>query len=465
MGRGVSRRRLLTALAAATVASGTLSGSTSAQRDTAGGGREGERGFAPPTHGYGFRNWSSADQYFEAPPSPTRSEIRERVRTAWDERAQRALGLDVTGLSRAMVDSIAAQLRLAVVQRAGTNGHCYGMVLTAQRYFENPAAIPVDRRLASEIESPIVPIEEPAAPVYEEIVQRQADQFLKFRAFVGRRVILYRDWIDTAAVLRDVRDVIETFGTAAVILFNGSMFSHQVLAYGFRERDDGVVIPIYDPNRPAPAYRRNAPALRFERDGASVSMRPYGKYTGVLFSRYDRIEAATDRDRAGPIDHVTVDRERLRESLFPHALIVATTEDIDLAVAGPADRRVRRLRGEYTDVTRGEYSRVCSRYGADPGTYRISVFGERRTDYELTATVTDREGALVDETRTASIGPGRVHEYDLEIPDDGDGELTRVRAGARRLRLLGAGAAGIAAGAVGYRTARRLRNRGGGDRD
>jgi hypothetical protein len=337
------------------------------------------------------------------------------------------------------------------------------MVLTAQRYFESPEAIPVDRRRASEIESPVVPIEEPDAPVYEEIVRRQADQFLKFRAFIGRRVLLYRDWVDTSAVLRDVRDVIGTFGTAALILFNETLFSHQVLAYGFEERDGSVVIPIYDPNRPASAYRRDAPALRFERDGELFSMRPYGRYTGILFSRYDRIEAATDRTSVGPADHVTVDRERLRESLFPHALIAANTEDVDLAVAGPEDRRVRRIRGEYTDETRGEYSRVCSRYGVDPGTYRISVFGEDRTTYELTATVTDRDGALVDETRRASIRPGIVHEYDLKLPEDGAGSVRRIRSGTRLRRFLGAGAAGVAVGAVGSRAANRLRNRDGDD--
>jgi hypothetical protein len=447
MSRGFSRRRFLATVAAAAGLS-SASGLGSAQRAA---------GFTPAENAYGFRNWSSEDQYFESPPSPTQSDIREHIVTTWDERAESAVGLGVAGLPRATLDAIAAQLRLAVVQRAGTNGHCYGMALTAQRYFEDPEAIPVDRRLASEIEVPTVPVERPEAPVYEEIVQRQADQFLRLRAFLGRRVFLYRDWLDTAAVLRDVREVVETFGSAALVLFNDTQFSHQVLAYDFEAKGSEVVIPIYDPNRPAPAYQRDRLELRFDRNGEDLSMRPYGIYTGVLFSRYDRIEAATDRTRPGPLDHVTVGRERFEESLFPLALITASTEDVELAVVGPEDRQMRRLQGEYSDETRGEHSRVCSRYGVEPGAYRISVYGVRATDYELAVRVADADGAVVDETRVASIRPGEVHGYDLEIPEDSEGSLRRVQSGSRPIRLLAAGAVGVAAGAVGYGAVNRLR--------
>ena len=455
MSRGVSRRRLLAAFAAAGGVSGSVSGLASAQREVD------ADGFDPVEHAYGFRNWSPEDQYFEAPPSPTRSELREHIRTTWSERARTSLGLGVTSLPRATVDAIAAQLRLAIVQRAGTNGHCYGMSLTAQRYFENPETIPVDRHLASEIEAPTVPMGRPEAPVYEEIVQRQADQFLKFRAFLGRRVFIYRHWLDTEAVLRDVRDVIETFGTATLILFNETRLSHQVLAYGFEERGGGVTIPIYDPNRPAATYRGTESELRFDRDGDTLSMRPYGRYTGVVFSRYDRIGAATDRTRPGPLDHVAVDRRRLGESLFPLALIAASTEDVSLVVVDPTGQRMRRLRGTHIDESRGEYAQVCSRYGVEPGDYRISVFGTAHTDYELAASVTDAEEALVDEGRSAAIQPGEVHEYDLEVPEAGVGTLKRVQSSIRSVHLLGAGAVGTAAGAVGYGAVNRLRSRDG----
>lgn len=311
-------------------------------------GRGESRAFAPVDHGYGFRNWASRDQPFEAPPNPSRQSVRERVRTDWRRQAHAVLGLDMVELPTQLTDAIATQLRLAVVQRAGTNGHCYGMCLTAQRYFERPETIPVDRQVASEIDDPTVPVEEPDAPVYEEIVQAQAAQFLGFRAWLGRRGMLRPGWVDTERVLRDVQAVIETSGTATLSVFDRSARGHQVLAYGFEEHDDGVTIPLYDPNLPARAYHHERPALRFDRDG-DTTMQPYDGYTNVLFNRYDQIERATGRQRPTPLDHTTVDAATLR-----------------------------------------------SLYGAPPGTYRIGVFGTGPTDYELTTSVNDTDGTVVE---------------------------------------------------------------------
>lgn len=409
--------------------------------------------FVPVDHAYGFRNWSTEDQYFEVAPVPTHAAIRERVRTTWVEQARTTLGDDVGQVPASLLDSIADQLRAALVQRAGTNGHCYGMVLTAQRYFERPEMIPVDRRLASEIDDPTVPVDDPSTPVYDEIVRRQADQFLHFQVWLGRRAMLYPDWIDTAAVLRDVRSVVEAFGTAAIMLFNGSQFAHQVLAYGFEDHGDGVVVPIYDPNVPAAGYHEISPRLRFDREDGTLSMQPYGQYTGVLFNRHDRIEGATDRGPVTNLDHLTVDRSTVGESLFPLARIVATTDAVDLAVVTPDDEPLGRLRGAHMDRARGTHARVRTRYGAAPGTYRIGVFGAADTDYDLSATVAGLDSLVVNETIVASIRTGDTHEYELTIPaDEGeDGTLVRRRRGLRPAHLAGAGAVGAGIGALGYR--------------
>lgn len=44
-----------------------------------------------------------------------------------------------------------------------------------------------------------------------------------------------------------------------------------------------------------------------------------------------------------------------------------------------------------------------SLYGAEPGTYRISVFGNDATDYELTILVAEPDGVIVDETRAVTL--------------------------------------------------------------
>lgn len=446
----VTRRGLLRGAA---VATGLALGADGAHARS----HDDSRAFAPVEHGFGFPNWSSRNQYFDPPPDPALSDVRDRIRTEWRGQSDGALGIETDRLPDRLVDAIATHIRSAVVQRAGTNGHCYGMVLAAQQYFERPETIPVDRRTASEIEDPTVPLEEPAAPVYDTIADLQASQYLRFRAWLGRRALFHPDWIDQDAVLRDVGSVVEAFGTAAMILHDDSLYSHQVLAYGFEDRGDVVEIPIYDPNRAAVTYRGDAPRLRFHRGGGTVSMAPYGQYTGALFNRFDRIDLASDRDGASPLDHLTVDRSTLRAALFPLVLVLVDVDDVSLAVDGPDGDELGRISGTYMDRSRGDYPRVRTGYGARPGTYRVGVFGHEETAYELTAVAAGPDGTLVNATRRATIGSGAMHEYELEVRTDGSGSLARTDGDLERLALAtGAGVlGGAAAAALGYRTIRR----------
>lgn len=452
---GLTRRRLLWGAASTLGVVGTVARTGRAYRQSE------ATGFAPASNGFGFRNWSPSDQYFEAPPNASRAEIQEHVRTGWRDEGETVLDVNTRRFPRRLIEAISTQLRQAVVQRAGTNGHCYGMVLTAQRYYERPETIPVDRPVASEIEDPTVPVDEPTAPVYEDIVESQAAQYLRFRPWLGRRAMLHPDWIDTGAVVRDAESVVDTFGTAALMLFDGSLYAHQVLAHDVEERGDTVAIRIYDPNRPAVGYRSASLELLFDRDGETMAMRPHGRYTGVLFNRYDRIERSTGRDHASPLDHLTVGPSTVRSSLFPVALVLADTEDVDLAVVAPDGTELERIRGTHMDSTRGSYARVRSLYGADPGTYRIGVFGDEATDYQLKTVVADPGGTIVDETHSASIEVGELHEYDLNIPAEGDGKVASADDGRLRGSLVTGGAAfgGVAAGALGYRAIRRRRKR------
>jgi hypothetical protein len=450
MDRHVSRRRVLGGTAALLGGCG-VAGAAPPRR------RASDASFTPSEHGFGFRNWSPRDQYFDAPPAPSERVLVEQVRSGWRDTARAVLGLNTTALPSTLVEAIATQLQLAVAQFAGTNGHCYGMALTAQQYFDRPETIPVDRRVASEIENPTVPLEEPAAPVYETIVDLQAAQFLRFRAWLGRRAMLHPEWIDTGAMLRDVESVVGAFGTATLTLFDGTLSGHQVLAYGFDRRDDGVSVAVYDPNRTAVSYRADTPTLRFDRTDGTFSMRPYEQYTGALFNRYDQIERATGREDASVLDHLTVGRRRLRESLFPLALVLVDVDDVAVGVVAPDGTSVDRIRSAYMNRSRGEYARIRSLYGAEPGTYWIGVLGDQGTGYELRTVVADAGGAVLDATRSATVDAGDVHVYDLAVPTDGGGSVDRADGTWRRDVLVGGAGAvgGAAAGVAGVRALRR----------
>ncbi|WP_439028613.1 hypothetical protein [Haloarchaeobius sp. DT45] len=414
--------------------------------------------FSPTVHGFGFRNWGNQSQYFESPPAPPRENLPEKVQVGWKTHAKAILGQNTSNVPELLFEAIATQLKLAVTQRAGTNGHCYGMVLAAQAYFEEPDAIPVDRSVASEIESPVVPVESDDAPVYDDIVQLQAAQFLRLRVWLGRIPFVYPAWIDTQAVVRDIRAAVRELGSAAIMVFNhGSSAAHQVLVYDVSETDEAVVMDVYDPNRPAHAYRGERPTLRFERDGDELVMRPFQSgsytYTRVLFNRHDRIERATGRRLSTPLDHLTVGQSKVREGLLPFGLVLVDSADVELSVVGPEGEAYDRLWAPHMDRTRGEYSRMRPLYGAKPGSYQIRVLGTGDTTYELQTVVVDAETALVEDSQQEAITPGELHAYELTVNDDGTGSVTRTGDSSVHPSVVGGAGAvgGLVLGALGYR--------------
>lgn len=444
-----SRRSFLGCLGAAAVGTGMVSGGSGQAS-----------GFTPSRNGYGFRNWSTESQDFEAPPDPSEDAISEHIRSSWSSQARSVLGTDVGAFTGPVADVVAAQVRASIAQRAGTNGHCYGMVLTAQRYFEDPDAIPIDKRVASEIQDPTEPLDGAETPIYDEILERQTGQFLDFRVWLGRRAMFYPGWLDTDATLADVESVVETYGTAAVTVFNDTLYGHQVLAYDVRREGNRVVVPIYDPNIRASNYVSATSELVFRGDGDDYVMEPYREYTHMLFNRYDRIEASTDRSTATPIDHLRVDESRLRDALFPLGVVVRTSGRVELEVVGPDGGPLDRTRGRFMDRTRGDHTRIRAAYGVPPGTYRITVYGTEAGTYELSALAGGADGdGHIDATRSASIDHGAVHEYSLELSPDGTGTLTRVARTVRPVAVIGGGIAGLAAGALGYRAYLRTRER------
>jgi len=449
MDRPVTRREFVAGLGSlGALALGTNRGTLAAQAEAP--------GFRPAEHGYGFRNWGPRTQYFETPqPSPADA-VRDTIRKQWQAQAEAVLGLDTMQFPEAVVDLISAQLRTGLSQQAGTNGHCYGMVLTAQEYYERPETMPIDRRVASEITHPTAPVDSPDAPVYTRIVERQASQYLRFRAWLGRRALFKPDWIDLEQVVSDIESRVAGAGTASLILYNESNFTHQVLAYGFEDDGDTITIPVYDPNRPAEAYKQDPLALRLTRENGSLSMTPYKGYTGVLFNRYDQIEQWRDREAASPLNHWTVGLERVLEALFPAALVLTDTDAVNLTTCGADDSEVARQRGTFMDRTRGPYARVRSLYGRAPESCTVTVSGAEPADYELTTLVADRDGSVVESARTASIDAGENHRYNIE------GQRGRLQRAERSWdgAALASGASvtsGTAAGALGYRELRRRR--------
>jgi len=440
--QSVRRRGLLRSLIGVAPLSTTLVGNSRSQ--------PGERRFSPERNGFGFRNWRSKQREFEPPETePSAATIREYITSEWPRFAPDLLDVDFGQVDGALLDILTTLLRSAIIQQAGTNGHCYGMALAAQAYFEAPETLPLDKESAAAIRHPTEPLSTPAAPVYHEIVQLQAEQFLRFRTWLGRRALLQPERIDVAAQLDDIRAVIDVFGTAQVSLFSSRTNGHQVLAYGYEKHRNSISLYVYDPNYPAATYEHSTQIIEFEETDNGFTMEPYGKYEWILFNRYDRIEDATQRTAATPLDHVDLDTAQLKEMIFPTALVTVDTTDVDLTVADPNGSRLGRLRSEFMNRSLGGVSRLRSEYGARAGAYRIRLYGHRSTPYELRVRIAGPDGTRLVVSHTGQIEADETQMYTATVPETADraGSFEPVDRGRGRLPVTVAAVGGLTAGA------------------
>lgn len=411
--------------------------------------------FDPVEHGFGFRNWSTATMPFEPPPvqEPTRPETRDRVSSGWRSPAARFLDLDFGAVPSALVNAIATQAWVALVQRSGTNGHCYGIALAAQNYYEQPEQIPLDRERSSEFLDPTEPIEDPReAPVYQDVVRLQASQFLQFRAWLGRRLMLFPNRIDYERQVDALQAMLDRYGTASISVFDGPTSGHQVLAYNVEDVNREVEISVYDPNDRAERYANRRRSVRLEHAGDGLTMQPYAdRYDEFVFNRFDRVAAVTDQE--SPLAFTDIDPETVVDSLFPMLVVTVDDPDVTVNVTGPNGRGARRLTSRFMDRTRGAIPRIRSRYGAESGTYQIGVVGQRDTEYELTAIAATPENRLLNQSVTGTIDAGEVRTYEATVSDGSEsGTLDRTNPGQSwRPTALGiAGGAALGAGAYRY---------------
>jgi hypothetical protein len=458
-----SRRELLRRTAAAAVGTPVVGGGRADGTRRGSGGRP--DAFDPVRHAFGFRNWSTADPYFPSHDHDrvSRAEIERTMGRRWSGVTRRLFGVPFAALPDPLVSAVAEQLYVSANQFAAANGHCYGMTYAAQRYYERPDAVPLGREHASRFGHPEAPSRDDSRdPVSQDVDVYQTAQLLDPYAWIGRRDLLSPRRIDYGRHLAAVRAAVDAFGTASVSLLNSTTYAaHEVLAYDYADEGAATRLYLYDPNFGAGFYRsprrrerlsllvapgRDPPIDRYTA-GTGRDPRSGGTgYDTFVYNRWERLIAA----RNGPDEHPAAERPdaRLREQLLGVLGITTDAPGVALRAVGPDGRPVGRIRSGHMDRSRTDVHAIRSRYGPDPGTYRLVAGAAAATDYTLAAVVADRSGERLDATESRSLAAGRSHEYRLTIPE-GDADATLERAGT----LAGLPdwtpvAAGVAAGAA-----------------
>lgn len=455
-GHGMNRRQFLTGV------STSLVGSAIVPRSAAAGPPSGpDEWFDPSQHGFGFRNWSTNGGTVEQSVGAIEEDtIREVILEDWGEPMRESVGLSIENLPEVLISLISRQIYTSANQLSGTNGHCYGIVFAAQRYYEEPDAIPLDRNAASEFTHPAEPLDDPTVhPVLDEIEWFHIRQFVDFYGWVGRRALFHPQWINYHSQLADIRATVDNYGTAGVSILNSAdQILHQVLVYDYQEEGSVTTLFVYDPNRRADRYAQEGGLLTIEIDTGSdpPRMRPYGRgYDVLVFNRYDRIIRARAEGRA-PEGTLATSEAELQDHLFSIALFLAASSAVSMVVVGPDGETVSRDRSAFMDTDRSAYQDMRYRYGAEPGVYRVVVVGDNHDDYEIQALAATATESILEDTVTGSISPGEVHQYEVTIPDTpGEpGHIERVRGadgGVDPRVAAGAGAAGTVAALGAYR--------------
>lgn len=465
MSRDLTRRRALRRLASLSAVTTGIAGTsrqTTAQSTSSRSPR-----FDPTVHALGFRNWSSADPTFPEHDHSqvSEEEVRRTIKRDWKDPLESVFDVSVNGLPSVLINTIAEQIYVTANQLAATNGHCYGMVFTAQQYFERPDTMPFDTDTASEISHPETPVENPdSGPVADEIDLYQTSQALNLYSWFGRRNLLTPQWIDYDRQLAHLTAVVDDSGTAGITIFDpATKLAHQVLVYDYERVTDGVQLYTYDPNFAAAFYERKqsrtATSIFVDTSGQRPRMEPYktgfqgpgyetfAGFSEFVYNRWDRII----RSQSDPSRHLGTGASTadLRKRLLALTVFKVDTGDVSLAVAGPNGDPVSRIQSRSMDRRRTECHAMRYRYGAPAGDYHVAITGQRDTEYTLETTAADTNGELLASTVTTSIEAGQTHAYTVTVPESPGGDSGVERGGDGIPEWLKLGAAALAGGVAG----------------
>lgn len=466
MSRQPTRRRFLRRVTSLPLAATSLSAVSGRARASSGGRQS--RAFDPAVHGFGFRNWSTTDPIVPRHDhrEVSEREVRRTIKRDWKDPLESVFDVSVSGLPSVLVNTIAEQVYVTANQMSATNGHCYGMVFTAQQYFERPDTLPFDVEAASDVRHPEAPTDRSdSGPVAEEVDLYQTSQALSLYSWFGRRNLINPAWIDYERQLTNLTAVVDELGSAGITLFDPeTRLAHQVLVYDYERSPTGVFLSLYDPNFQARFYKRRAnrqaASLFVDTTGATPTVEPYktgfrgpgyesfGGFSEFVYNRWDRVIRA----RSDPDSHLAsdVNRADLRANLLALTTFTVDSGDVTVAVSGPDGTPVSRIESNNMDRRQTESHAMRYRYGAPGGEYHVAITGQRPTDYTLKTTAADTSGELFASAVTTSIDSGQTHAYTVTVPEtvESDGALARGTGGMPEwLKLAAAAATGGVVGA------------------
>jgi len=372
--------------------------------------------FDPVTHGFGFPNWGGKrgceirtapeaecpqDRQFEIETESIDVETVRNNITDWD-----------TSVQGARLELLARVIYLMLVRQTASNGHCYGMVFTAEEYFTNPSRLPDGVASASEIPRPTGAY----ASVGETIRNYHVSQRLNAEVFWLTMFEFQFGAIDYQAALDELTTAIDENVVAGMALGDSdSSGGHQVLAYDYEEVAGEVKIFIYDPKFPASSFD-NSYAISIDAETGKI------RTDYFVYDQYSHLDPTAGIEAHDAL--TSTPRELL--SQFEQAAAFMLNSPASLEITAPEEATVIHpsSENEYTGVVRDAAFVV----GALPGEYEVNVVGEGNGEYTIETLAVSNDEVVIDETASGTISEDETHSYMTTLPETSEtnGEFKRT---------------------------------------
>lgn len=330
--------------------------------------------FDPTVHGFGFANWEGAsgtgadgEEFTYEPEDVTREDVRRAIDDSW-----------TAVLSEAKRHLMTRIVHSWIGGNAATNGHCYGMVVAADDYFQSPSELPAGVGSASEIPHPTGEYD----AVGDRIRRLQTTQLLRaepfWYAFLGFRWGL----ADHRESIEQLTEAIDATGTGGLAL-DGEDNPHQVMAHGYEHADGVTDAFIYDPGYEAADHANGVWTLSVDRETGDVL---------EIEDGYDEFLYHDPGLELPSVDGLVGGHDRVLDELS-NAVFLGLEAGGSLTIDVPGDVLVDRPAAEYADPESAPYADAAVVFGS-PDEFEVSIDGENGEEYSLD-TFGLRDGDLV----------------------------------------------------------------------
>jgi len=394
----------------------------------------------PEAYGFGFSNWggeNTFDETFDPPHNHetiTEEQFNTQFQDEWKPTLDSTLDVGVPGLAvQFLIDKLYETLQEGP-EALHSDGHCYGMCLVVQQYFEEglPNTLPDDANQASDIPQPTGDYEEVGATIDEKHRSQALDSdTMKVGSFLSPNTTQALESIDAEQQVDLIRSAIEENGTAVVGIGSSpeyvpdATFLHQLLAYNVDidgeslSSADTATVEVYDPNESADFYATDARRLKI--DISEPSNHPILNNDGdgylLLYQRFELV--GPSRPDEYPLQFGSLILLDFLSRFLDGLTIIEANSPVRIDAVAP-DGTTLPHPEESVDGT--PPSEIVYLTGADAGRYDIRVEGTGDGEYGIKVAGQAPEGGRIDDSVEGEITEGETQTVAAIVPESEDDE-------------------------------------------